>query len=257
MRKFVLFFVTVMLLSAAGAFAQDIITLKNGDDIETLIEKVGETEIEYKRWDNQTGPVYVIKKNEIFMIKYRNGSKDLFNQQPPPVTTVTPVAPVTPLTPPSTNLQSEFYGIGTDKAMLEFFRRNNFVEYYNQFNAACKTKKTAHALLGAGLGITGVGVVFHLSGKKAAKDAANATSLDEALSKAQIAGIYTDTGTSLIVIGGLSTIGSIPFYSIAASRKKAIKNDFAREYFGVTNYTYQPKLNVGTTANGIGLTLNF
>jgi len=238
------------------------------------VKKVGEDEIEYKKWDNPSGPTYFIRKSDVFMIKYQNGSKDVFNtttqptqtqveqtQQIPsaPSSSTQQVAPPRQLSStPSGNLQIEFYNIGdNDKAMLEFFKRNNFAEYYNHFNAACKTKKGANGLLITGLGSTGIGVIFHQSGKKAAKDAVNATSLDEALSKAQIADIYTNTGTSLIVTGVLLTIASIPFYSIAASRKKAIKNDFAREHFGVTSYTYQPKWNVGTATNGIGLTLNF
>jgi hypothetical protein len=31
----------------------------------------------------------------------------------------------------------------------------------------------------------------------------------------------------------------------------------AKEYFGIDDYTYQPKLNFGQTSNGIGLTLSF
>jgi hypothetical protein len=64
-------------------------------------------------------------------------------------------------------------------------------------------------------------------------------------------------GSTLCGSGGLMTLGGIINCAVGASKKKAIKNDFAREYFGVINYTYQPKLNLGTTANGIGLTLNF
>ena len=141
--------------------------------------------------------------------------------------------------------------------MLEFFRKNNFPEYYNWFNSAYKMKKSANILLGTGLGVTGAGVILYLSGKKAARDIVKSSTLDEAVSKAGTADILLNTGTTLIITGALSTIGSIPFYVVAINRKNAVKSDFAREYFGVINYTYQPKLNFGTTANGIGLTLNF
>ena len=85
----------------------------------------------------------------------------------------------------------------------------------------------------------------------------NSSSLSDALAKVQTAAVLMDTGTALIITGGTSTIGSIIVYAVAGNRKKAIKDDFAREYFGVTGYTYQPNLNFGTTANGIGLILNF
>jgi len=265
-KRFIL--LATLALFGVFVFAQDVIMLKTGDDIEALIEKVGAEEIEYKKWDNQAGPVYVIKKSDVFMIKYRNGAKDVFDTPAKPVqtqveqpkqtpsTSITPSTPLTPLTS-SSNLQAEFYNIGNDdKAMLEFFRRNQMA-YYNQFNQACKMKKTANALLGTGLGITAAGVIFHIAGKKAVNDAEKSSSLNDVVSNVQKANVLLDTGSTLMVMGGLSTIGSIPVYAVSASKKKAIKNDFAREYFGVINYTYQPKLNLGTTANGIGLTLNF
>ena len=65
-----------------SANAQDIITLKNGDDIQALVQEIGETEIKYKRFDNPNGPNYSIKKSGIFMIRYVNGSKDVFLEEP-------------------------------------------------------------------------------------------------------------------------------------------------------------------------------
>jgi hypothetical protein len=252
----------IVIFSAVSAFAQDIITLKNGDDIEALIEKVGGEEIEDKTWNNQTGPVYVINKSEVFMIKYRNGSKEVFNTTAKPAQTqaeqtkqphspsLTPSTPLTPLTP-STNLQNEFHRIGDDdKAMLEFFRKNNFTGYYDRFNKACKRKRSGNSFLGWGLGTTGVGAILMVCG------AAQTTKADD-IDKAMNSAFLVYMGGSLMGTGGLMTIGGIINCSVGASQKKAIKNDFYREYFGVTGYTYQPKLNFGTTANGIGLTLNF
>jgi len=246
-KRFFLFgFIAVLSFSS---MAQDIITLKNGDDIEVLVETVGEAEIEYKKWDNQTGPVYVIKKTDVFMIKYRNGSKDVFNTPAKPAQAQ--VEQVRPVSTSSGNLQNEFYRIGEDdKAMLEFFRRNNFTDYYSRFNKECKSKKSANALLGVGLGLTGVGGILMVCG-------ANQTVRAEDVDKAMNYGFLTYAGISLMGTGHLLIIVSIPTYAVAASRKKAIKNDFAKEQFGVTSYTYQPKLNFDTTAYGIGLTLNF
>ena len=44
---------------------------------------------------------------------------------------------------------------------------------------------------------------------------------------------------------------------LQVQEKKAIKNDFAREKFGTSGYTYQPTLNFNFTGNGFGMTLNF
>ncbi|GHT77860.1 hypothetical protein AGMMS50262_19880 [Bacteroidia bacterium] len=56
----------------------DVITLLNGDDINALVQKVGDTDIEYKKWTNKNGPAYTLKKSEIFRICYANGEKDVF-----------------------------------------------------------------------------------------------------------------------------------------------------------------------------------
>ncbi len=59
--------------------AQDIILKKNADEIQAKVLKVTETEIEYKKWENLDGPIYIIPANEIFIIKYQNGSKDIIS----------------------------------------------------------------------------------------------------------------------------------------------------------------------------------
>lgn len=71
---FICFYVFVGAVSA-----QDVITKTNGDDIYAKIFEVGSNEIRYKRFDNQDGPTFVLNKNEILMIRYENGSKDIFN----------------------------------------------------------------------------------------------------------------------------------------------------------------------------------
>ena len=56
----------------------DCITLKNGDEIKSFVEKVGVAEIDYKKVGNRNGPTYSIAKADVFMIKYKNGTKDVF-----------------------------------------------------------------------------------------------------------------------------------------------------------------------------------
>ena len=63
-----------------SAVAQDIIILKNGDEIKSFVQEVGIEYVKYKKFDNPTGPIYTKAIAEIFMIKYQNGSKDVFNE---------------------------------------------------------------------------------------------------------------------------------------------------------------------------------
>jgi hypothetical protein len=56
----------------------DVIILKNGKEIESKVLEVSPSEIKYKKIDNLEGPLFTINKSDVFMIKYQNGSKDVF-----------------------------------------------------------------------------------------------------------------------------------------------------------------------------------
>ncbi|MDR1121262.1 MAG: hypothetical protein LBM08_10125 [Dysgonamonadaceae bacterium] len=89
MRK-IKFFVLLIVLSCSvnAVWSQDIITLKSGDEIKAKVQEVGLSDVKYKKYGNLDGPVYTLLKTEIFMIKYENGEKDIFKDEPavsPPV----------------------------------------------------------------------------------------------------------------------------------------------------------------------------
>ena len=50
----------------------------DGEEIEAKIIKVGEERIRYKSCDFQNGPTRSIRKEDIFMIKYADGTKEVF-----------------------------------------------------------------------------------------------------------------------------------------------------------------------------------
>ena len=59
-------------------FAQDIITKRDGVDIEAKVLEISDENVKYKKFDYQDGPAYNVKTSEILMIRYENGSKDIF-----------------------------------------------------------------------------------------------------------------------------------------------------------------------------------
>lgn len=67
----------VTFFSSLAVYSQDVITLKNADELIGKITRVGVNTVEYKK--DSTGPVYEIKKSEIFMIKYENGLKEVMS----------------------------------------------------------------------------------------------------------------------------------------------------------------------------------
>lgn len=70
-----------LLFTTVSIFAQDIITKKNGEEIQAKVLTINSQEINYLKWNNQNGPTYTIAINEVFMIKYANGEKDVFNDK--------------------------------------------------------------------------------------------------------------------------------------------------------------------------------
>ena len=77
MRKQIV--LSMLSLAALNVAAQDIIVMRNGDEVEAKVRKVGTTEVEYHKWSNQDGPVYSVAKSDVFMVKYKNGEKDVFD----------------------------------------------------------------------------------------------------------------------------------------------------------------------------------
>ena len=59
-------------------FSQDVITTRSGESIQARVLEVGQTEIKYKKFDNLEGPVYWILKSVVLMVKYENGTVDVF-----------------------------------------------------------------------------------------------------------------------------------------------------------------------------------
>jgi hypothetical protein len=78
MKKIFLFILSTALYSRV--LSQDNIILKNGDEIPATITEITINEVKYKKWKFKDGPGYTILKNEVFMIVYRNGTKDVFKE---------------------------------------------------------------------------------------------------------------------------------------------------------------------------------
>jgi hypothetical protein len=60
------------------AFTQDIIYRTSGTEIKCKVEEVSESAVKYHLYDNLLGPLHSISGKSIFMIKFENGDKDVF-----------------------------------------------------------------------------------------------------------------------------------------------------------------------------------
>jgi hypothetical protein len=63
-------------------YSQDKILLKNGEEINAIVNEIDTDVIKYKKFENPNGPLYTIEKKLVFMVKYQNGTKDVFSETP-------------------------------------------------------------------------------------------------------------------------------------------------------------------------------
>lgn len=71
----------------------DDLIFRDGSEVKGKVSEVNATEIKYKKCDMPDGPVYTVKKSEVFMIKYANGTREVFKEEAKP-------NPEKPKTPP-------------------------------------------------------------------------------------------------------------------------------------------------------------
>lgn len=93
-----LLLLTLLLALVVTAHAQDLLTKRNGDEVLVRVLEITPTEVKYRRFDNPDGPLISVWKADVFMIRYANGTKDVFNGT---VSHSTP-APVVPPPPAAT-----------------------------------------------------------------------------------------------------------------------------------------------------------
>lgn len=76
--KKLLFSIFFMSITAVTINAQDIIELKDGNQISSKVLEIDQNTIKYKKYSNLDGPTYNIEVGEVVSIKYENGEKDFF-----------------------------------------------------------------------------------------------------------------------------------------------------------------------------------
>lgn len=79
MRRVILLILTT-LCCIPFVQAQDIITTKDGKDIQSKILEVNANEVKYKKYNNLDGPTFTLSKSEILIVRYENGENEVFQE---------------------------------------------------------------------------------------------------------------------------------------------------------------------------------
>lgn len=81
--------ILVLLLTVNTMYSQDVILKKNGDEIKVKVIEISKNNIKYKDFSSLNGPTRNIYTSEVFMVKYENGTKEVFKKnESPKVNTV-------------------------------------------------------------------------------------------------------------------------------------------------------------------------
>jgi hypothetical protein len=69
----------IITISWSYVNGQDVIVMKNGDEIKSKVLEINTYDIKYKKFDNLEGPIISISKSNVSIIKYQNGTQDVIN----------------------------------------------------------------------------------------------------------------------------------------------------------------------------------
>lgn len=71
----------VLFCTSLMVMAQDVIVKKDGSTIQSKVMEISGTEIKYKKWSNQEGPLYSITRDEVYSINYQNGEVEMISSE--------------------------------------------------------------------------------------------------------------------------------------------------------------------------------
>ena len=80
MRPFLLF--ALLALLSGAAHAQDTLVHRNGDEVAVKVLEITPAEVKYRRSDNPDGPIISLWRSDVFMVRYANGTQEVFNPRP-------------------------------------------------------------------------------------------------------------------------------------------------------------------------------
>ena len=92
MRTYLL--LALLTLLASAAHAQDKLTKRSGEELTVKVMEITQSEVKYRRTDNPDGPLISIWRADVQMIRYANGTQEVFNNSATPTGPASPAAAV-------------------------------------------------------------------------------------------------------------------------------------------------------------------
>lgn len=142
----------------------DVLVFKDGSEVRVKIIEIANSQVKYSKCSMPGGPLFISNKKEIFMVKYTNGTREVFKTEEVTTPPSTSYAPNPYRRPPKKNTKlatlSLIFGIlglypviligGVAAIIMSVIQLNNISAYPDAYGGEVKAK------VGLGLGIAAV-----------------------------------------------------------------------------------------------------
>ena len=232
MKKYLAFI--AFTLCGFSLYAQDIITKRDGTDIQAKVTEVGQTEISYKKFSNLDGPTYTMDIADVLMITYQNGEREMYNVD----SNVNKSAlPTGIMTYNSWSGKISVGGVTIENEMLD--------RYLAAEELAAFKSGRAMATVGGIMSIVGAipfgGGVGYLIGWNIGGGGVPSGSYARSYNAA----------TTMAIVGGVLFAAGLAINIPGEAKVKKVVNNYNAAL------TYRPTLSIGATPNGVGLAFVF
>ena len=246
-----LFLLMAAALATLSLMAQDLIITRDSKRIEAKITEVSSSEIRYLEWNNQNGPVFVLRTDEINSIIYQNGNVTTFEHAVAPAPTYNNNNAANYSSSPLpvgyiVKDDNDIYTVGSlrmsEDQYVDFIRQN-CKEAYDYYDSGISLWSSGWKLFGMGVGLVLGGTVWWCVGWACFEPWTNGY-------KALTIGGYVLWG-----VGGLAMTGSVPCLIVGGIRKnnshEIYNESCARQQSEVVSFGLQP------SPGGLGLAIKF
>lgn len=172
-----------------NTFGQDIIIKNDKTEIKAKIEELTETTIKYKKFDMLDGPIYNINKRDVFMVIYKNGTKEYMETGQQKAITEPIASPMAEI-PNKTSSEENTKDVKKDANSFEIPSHEKFTVKNNIYFYKGEQIKSTKQLL----------KILSENGSY------------EVVEKVGSAKVYLAMGYALGMVGGLGLISTVPGY---------------------------------------------
>jgi len=217
----------------AQSVKADVIIKKDNMKIEAIIQEINSTTIKYKRFSNQTGPIFTIEKSKVASVLYANGEVESFEN-----------------TSPNRDIQVA-ESVVPGNSFEKRIRRENDIELKKMYALEKNYVKNRRVQGSICLGLSGVGLITAMIANQSGP------------STNPYSAITSEDVFQLGVIGaiGFGVSGALTFINMGKhkSRMKAIEQEFLRRNIKSDSFSFkiQPSYNPLLHAPTITLRASF